>query len=239
MQIETLNCPNCGAAVSSDKTLCEFCGSRLKTVACPKCFGMMFMGSKFCGHCGAKAVAPEIITDEKAGSCPRCKIHLGLLEIGGTILRECEKCGGLWADVETFENICADNEKQASVLGFLGANKRLSEAPVKVNYVPCPDCGQLMNRSNFARSSGVIIDLCKQHGAWFDADELPKIIEFIRKGGMGHARQKELNEIMEERARLRDAMGESALNGHGLDIARILDRNEGSAIRNFIKTLFD
>jgi Zn-finger nucleic acid-binding protein len=222
--------------VESDKTLCEFCGTRLKTVACPSCFGLMFVGNKFCGHCGAKAVEPELITNEKAGNCPRCKLNLGLLEIGEATFRECEKCGGLWANVQTFEMVCADNERQSTVLGFLGENKRLTGEPVKISYVPCPDCGQLMNRNNFARSSGIIIDLCKQHGVWFDAEELPKIIEFIRKGGMEHARQRELNEIKEQRALLNNQLGRSSdLNDHQLDLARVDD----TGIRGFIKTLFD
>jgi Zn-finger nucleic acid-binding protein len=61
-----------------------------------------------------------------------------------------------------------------------------------------------MNRSTFARSSGVIIDMCKQHGVWFDADELPKIIDFINKGGMGRQREKEKMEIRDERQKLRE-----------------------------------
>jgi Zn-finger nucleic acid-binding protein len=240
MQYEALNCPNCGAAVASDKTLCEFCGSRLKTVACPSCFGLMFLGSKFCGHCGEKAVTPSVITDEKAGNCPRCKLHLSLIEIGETTLRECEKCNGLWADVETFENVCADSEKQSSVLGFLGENKRLGGEPVKINYVPCPDCGQLMNRSNFARSSGVIIDLCKQHGVWFDAKELPKIIEFVRNGGMEHARQKELAEIKNERSRLHEELRKQQMQDERFALGTLAkDDDNDTGIRGFIKTLFD
>ncbi|MEP7074638.1 MAG: zf-TFIIB domain-containing protein [Acidobacteriota bacterium] len=240
MQIETLNCPNCGAALTSDSPQCEFCRSRLKTMACPKCFGLMFLGSQFCGHCGAKTVRPEIVTDEKAGKCPRCKVHLSLLEVTETTLRECEQCGGLWADVETFETVCADNEKQALVLTFLGENKRVDVPPAKINYVPCPDCNRLMNRSNFARSSGVVIDVCKSHGAWFDADELPKIIEFIRKGGMERYRQRELNEIKEERAKLNNDLGRtSELNDHRLDLSRMQNRDESEGILTFVRQLFE
>ncbi|HEX8267187.1 MAG TPA: hypothetical protein VF596_17430 [Pyrinomonadaceae bacterium] len=46
MKIESLNCPNCGAAVSSDSPQCAFCHSRLKTKACPSCFGLMFLGNR-------------------------------------------------------------------------------------------------------------------------------------------------------------------------------------------------
>ena len=33
--------------------------------------------------------------------------------------------------------------------------------------------------------SGVTIDRCKPHGVWFDADELPRILDWVRHGGLG------------------------------------------------------
>ena len=45
-----------------------------------------------------------------------------------------------------------------------------------------------MNRVNFARCSGVIVDICKQHGTWFDRDELSRIVEFIHGGGLNASR---------------------------------------------------
>jgi Zn-finger nucleic acid-binding protein len=59
-----------------------------------------------------------------------------------------------------------------------------------------------MNRINFARCSGVIVDLCKGHGTWFDRDELSRIVEFIRGGGLEASRAREKAEIKEERRRL-------------------------------------
>lgn len=236
MKIEALNCPNCGAAVASDKTQCEFCTSRLKTMACPECMGLMFIGSEHCSHCGAKVVSAEVVPAEKPGNCPRCRSDLSVLQIEETRLRECAKCGGMWSSVETFEDICADREKQSAVMGFAG-NRAQIGFPAKISYVPCPDCGQLMNRSNFARSSGVIIDLCKQHGVWFDAEELPKIIGFIRKGGMEKARERERLALKDERNRLRDEMG------RGASMDRRFEKTQSSDERldfsSFIRFLFD
>ena len=59
-----------------------------------------------------------------------------------------------------------------------------------------------MNRINFARCSGVIVDVCKGHGTWFDRDELSRIIEFIRAGGLESSRAREKEEIKQERMRL-------------------------------------
>ncbi len=40
-----------------------------------------------------------------------------------------------------------------------------------------------MNRRQFARVSGVIIDVCRPHGAWLDRGELGAIRRFLRAGG--------------------------------------------------------
>jgi Zn-finger nucleic acid-binding protein len=217
MQAETLNCPNCGAASSTDAPLCKFCNSRLATVACPKCFAMMFLGSKHCQRCGAAAATPEMREGE-VRKCPRCQTNMPLVTIGTTTVRECERCLGLWLDVASFEKICADREQQSAVLG---AAAHAPDGGVhetnKVNYVPCPECSQLMNRLNFARCSGVIVDICKQHGTWFDRDELSRIVEFIHGGGLNMARAREKIDIAEQRERLRLEQLTASLQGfHGL-----------------------
>jgi Zn-finger nucleic acid-binding protein len=47
----------------------------------------------------------------------------------------------------------------------------------------------MMYRRNYGRRSGVIIDICKKHGAWFDADELPRILSWIRSGGLAQTNE--------------------------------------------------
>jgi Zn-finger nucleic acid-binding protein len=65
-----------------------------------------------------------------------------------------------------------------------------------------------MNRANFARCSGVIVDLCKAHGIWFDRDELSKIIEFIGQGGLEMSRTREKMRLEEERRTLEQLKGQ-------------------------------
>src|SRR4051812_13842758 len=103
MYVETLHCPNCSAAVASDKTKCEFCGARLKTVICPHCGLMLFAGSKFCNKCGAVLPPVDFEPEEKAGDCPRCKSALESMHVGQTHLRACGKCDGLWMTPDAFE----------------------------------------------------------------------------------------------------------------------------------------
>jgi len=239
MSVEALNCPNCGGGVESDRTQCQFCKCRLKTVGCPKCLGLMFVGSKFCGHCGSIAAPVDISLDGEAGECPRCRQGLEEISVEDTRLRACTKCDGLWIGVKTFETICADSERQSAVLGFIDSRTLRGTPLTKVNYVPCPDCGDLMNRSNFAKASGVIVDLCKQHGVWFDADELPSIIQFIQKGGMELKRQRERNEIDQEREKLREDQRKLAAQDRRFGMSDIFEKEDNSGVRTFVRSLFD
>jgi Zn-finger nucleic acid-binding protein len=239
MKIEALNCPNCGAGALSDSTRCDFCESRLKTMACSACLGLMFICSRHCSHCGAKVIPVEESKKERSGDCPRCKIELNLLQIEEISLLECQKCSGLWSDSETFEEICAEKESQAKVL-FLVQSKQTPKPNIPINYVPCPDCKQLMYRSNFSRSSGVILDICKNHGVWFDAEELTKIIEFIHNGGLDYARRKEIQQLQEDRRELEDKKRQISLENRRFQQTSInWDKSYSLSIRGFIRGLFD
>jgi Zn-finger nucleic acid-binding protein len=41
-----------------------------------------------------------------------------------------------------------------------------------------------MSRTNFGARSGIIVDVCREHGSWFDRGELDATLQFIRDGGM-------------------------------------------------------
>lgn len=236
MKVEALNCPNCGAAVSDNSAHCIHCNSRLKTKSCSSCFGTIFEGSKFCPLCGSKAIALNIVDEMNPGDCPQCRVKLKLIEIDEIKLSECEKCEGIWTDIETFETICANRENQSAVL------KKFDEILhhpklQKVRYVPCPICKDLMNRNNFAKVSGVIIDSCKNHGVWFDAEELPKIIEFIRKGGLEYSRQKEKANIEDQKQNLRNEKFKFSVDRFNHE-SKSDSSNTTFAIKDFIDFIF-
>lgn len=202
----------CGAAAASDSSRCEHCGARLATVACPSCFGMMFVGAKFCSHCGAAAARTELPT-ETHEFCPRCHVEMQAVLVGKTHLEECPKCEGIWADAATLQQICADREEQAAVLGMPSA-QTAEAAPVEeqIHYIPCPVCQDLMNRVNFSRCSGVVVNVCNKHGTWFDKDQLRRIVEFIRAGGMDKARSEEIRELQQKQQAAREAAVWNNLN---------------------------
>lgn len=132
--------------------------------------------------------------------------------IGKTSLLECPRCEGIWADAGSLEQICVDREKQSAVLGLAAtiSSPETAELEKNIRYVPCPVCRKLMNRVNFAHCSKVIVDVCTQHGTWFDKDELRRIVEFIRSGGLEKSRARELEELEQRRRQLSAARGVEA-----------------------------
>jgi Zn-finger nucleic acid-binding protein len=125
------------------------------------------------------------------------------LKVGSTDLLECEACDGTWLEAATFERLCADRESQAAVL-----QREPSETPPAsnkpVHYRPCPRCGKLMNRINFGRASGAVVDVCRGHGTFLERGELHQVVQFILNGGLQRARQLELDDLLEQQQRLKD-----------------------------------
>ena len=196
-----LHCPNCGAPAAPGDQACQYCHATLATVSCPKCFALMFDGAAYCPSCGARR-ARTGGGDRKA----RCSACFGLMrdvQIGDTGLMECEKCHAMWVDTATFEHICGDRDAQSAVLGQYGSPPPAAAAATEVRYRRCVACGKMMNRLNFGRVSGTVIDVCKGHGVFLDAGELHQIVAFLQSGGLDRARQHQIEELKEEQDRLR------------------------------------
>jgi len=184
----TLNCPQCGGAIAIGATQCQYCHVLLRTVACPSCMGMMFAGSKYCPLCGVP-VEPIVEGEMTPRKCPRCQIALERVMVAGLPLDECIRCGGLWVDNLIFRQIVTDAEAQVEVSNLPFPPRW--KVDTHVQYLNCPQCGTRMNRVNFAHQSGIIIGVCHSHGIWLDQDEIRRIIEFVRAGGVNRARQME------------------------------------------------
>jgi Zn-finger nucleic acid-binding protein len=202
----SLHCPNCGAAADPDARRCPYCKARLATVSCPSCFALIFDGARFCPKCGARRARAE--KESGSARCPACRGDLQQVELGTTSLLECPACDGVWADAEVFEQLCASKESQAAVL-----HRYAAKAPrplERVRYRKCVRCGKMMNRVNFGRTSGTVVDVCKGHGTYLDAGELHQIVAFIHGGGLEEARQRQIDELKEQERRLRELEWQAA-----------------------------
>jgi Zn-finger nucleic acid-binding protein len=211
-----LHCSNCGGRLSSAKAACEYCSAEVKLgdrglgPACPECFATTFAGAKHCGACGVRLDPQSILRALSDRACPRCKQSLSECEGKEARYVECTGCGGLWLDEELFERIARekDGALAAAIRGTPPATAPRAGPPdtreKAVRYLPCPVCGQIMNRRNFASSSGVILDWCRGHGWWFDAQELERAVRFLEQGGLERARAAEHERRLQDLRRERD-----------------------------------
>jgi Zn-finger nucleic acid-binding protein len=106
------------------------------------------------------------------------------VQVAGTNLEECPRCGGLWISVEGFAHICSDPTSQEAA----EAMKLPPPTPVDMQkrYLNCPQCSNPMGPMNYAGGSGIILHVCRGHGMWLDRDELKQAIEFNRTGQHDH-----------------------------------------------------
>ncbi|HUS32925.1 MAG TPA: zf-TFIIB domain-containing protein, partial [Kofleriaceae bacterium] len=115
-------------------------------------------------------------------NCPRCETPMQTRPLAETPLHECAACGGLFLAHGTIERILEDRGGTLVANELLASLPRVPTKPTpppgQRMYVSCPTCGTLMNRKLFATGAGIILDVCRADGAFFDAGELPAIVEF-------------------------------------------------------------
>lgn len=145
-------------------------------------------------------------------TCPACDVRPALLrQQGEHEAFRCMRCGGFWVPAATLHALIrrADEFRLPPAKQDAAPGRPAAAGPVR--YRPCPDCGELMNRQNYARVSGVVVDECRAHGTWFDGEELHRVLAFIRAGGFDKRRARALEEFSERerRARLAEALAGS------------------------------
>jgi Zn-finger nucleic acid-binding protein len=215
----SLHCPNCGASVDPDARRCPYCRARLATVSCPSCFALMFEGAAYCPKCGHRRA--RVDAETTAAKCPGCGGDLQRVELEATALLECRACDGVWLEADEFERLCTDQASQAAVLHRFTAPR--PPGAERVRYRRCARCGKMMNRVNFGRLSGTIVDVCKGHGTFLDPGELHQIVEFIHAGGLDRARAQQIEEMKEQERRLHAQEAKAARERGAADPHAALD----------------
>lgn len=195
-------CPYCSNRCPALARVCPHCDVRLENVRCARCYSLQSPGAFDCQRCGQR-LELEPLLDATDAPCPRCHAPL---EAAATAedgrLHECPRCGGVFVPKEVLAELLTRAELSGP---FPEPAKRPVPALEEVRYLTCPQCHASMNRMNFGRVSGVIVDVCKPHGTWFDGGELTRVIAFAAGGGLvkTRAREAEDQKLQEkERARL-------------------------------------
>lgn len=192
-----VRCSSCGASRAEGEQACRWCASEftlheqdLQTI-CPQCMTRIGNRARFCHACGVAVDPQPIGVSDPARCCPVCsgRPALGHRSLpGGPSLLECDRCAGLWigpGELRTLLDAAAASGQLLALLGPLGTARPTAprgDASAGPLYRPCVRCGQRMNRTRFAGRTAVVVDYCKDHGVWFDAEELAQALTQVRQG---------------------------------------------------------
>lgn len=161
-------CKHCSAPLPSKSIICEYCGVRNDIELHKTNIGVKLPKSK--------------------RNCPDCMIFLDSIDIGKNsrfIVEKCERCFGLFFDNHELEKLL---EESVSNSYWIDHHKlhSLLQHPLhrdRIVYRKCPECSNIMQRKNYLNRSGVIMDVCANHGIWMDAGEFKQIQEWTALGG--------------------------------------------------------
>lgn len=172
---KTLKCPHCGAPLppesSDEAVVCAFCG----VASAPSAEQAAIYATVT--RVAAPAIATEVVS-AAAGTCPRCGLPLFEGQANGVAMLGCGRCGGVWLDNESAQRAVAAFDAAVVALADQ-ASSRAAVTPETSALVSCPVCQKLMPRTR-APKSGIQIDVCTEHGTWFDRYELGIVLDALR-----------------------------------------------------------
>lgn len=185
------SCQYCGAPLGKDGQTCAFCSARVRplervpTILCGKCFTRLPGDARFCRFCQQPVQEQNVAPLAAEAECPRCRAELRGRDLKAGQVVECPGCGGLWLEPDMFNRLCqrTAHERDSTLTGPRPELVGPAQDSHPMAYLKCPTCGDMMVRRNFGVRSGVIIDVCRDHGVWLDLQEWERIREYILAGG--------------------------------------------------------
>ncbi len=246
-----VRCSNCGAPRSEGAEACPYCQAtytlhdRDLDAVCPRCLARVAGAARFCHHCGNPVPREAISAEETDLACPACGEEAQLIsrqlpDSAETVL-ECPRCAGMWLDQDIFTRL-TDRAQQRGLAarmsgGVSGVEPRRLEPQEGPLYRHCPVCNEVMNRRNYGKRSGVVIDTCRSHGVWLDAEELPAILAWLGSGGLERVRQLQADEL----ARRERQASAGPIASYGSDYHDYGDarRGSGSLLETLLRGIGD
>ena len=162
-------CTHCSAPLPKNGIICEYCGTRndidlteIKKVVQSNMSHMLW--------------------------CPVCHTHMSTINISKKSplhVERCSKCFGIFFDKNELELMIEETLKGDREFNFIKLSQILQNPRFTNNivYRKCPVCKKTMQRKNFMKRSGVVTDVCREHGIWLDSGELRHIMEWLKVGG--------------------------------------------------------
>lgn len=138
-------------------------------------------------------------------NCPRCLRELNTYQAGVFVVDACLSCGGLFIDNAASQELVRAFDRDlvgiATTIG-IGKGETIGANVIQRN-LGCPKCTSNLMPVHLPSASAEI-DVCAEHGTWFDANELPKVARAYRRrreGAPSDMASDELTNILDGRYR--------------------------------------
>lgn len=124
----------------------------------------------------------ELKTWASERACPVCAIPLFAAAKDGYRIDACGKCGGSWISLGDLRKMIDTSNKTPIELARMADSVASTASPPTPEARTCPECKAPLAVDNLA---GVDIDVCGDHGTWFDARELERVsIVLLKEYGL-------------------------------------------------------
>lgn len=120
--------------------------------------------------------------------CPHCSKALVTLEFSDLEVDYCFGCSGIWLDAGELEQLMAGCGDDAYL--STAASSQIREKARR-----CPLCRRRMEKISLGTVDRVMLDRCREHGIWFDAGELRKVLASADAEGRNSALVRLLDEM--------------------------------------------
>jgi Zn-finger nucleic acid-binding protein len=120
----------------------------------------------------------QVVGDDPAARelrCPHCKKRLVGVSVKDVALHGCGACGGIWIENASAMRVLQHPD---AIFGELAsrAGRNARRGPPRAPNPTCAECPAVLDP---VFSHGVELDVCGDHGTWFDAFELVRLIEVL------------------------------------------------------------
>jgi len=150
---------------------------------CPQCGGDFDKGA-LCSYChhGVLFAGRGHSFQLNNINCPRCEeAPLYEIRFRDLAIDVCIRCEGAWFDLGELESLLQKTRSDTRQGIFEAEGMRPGPVAAGIPpegqaaYIRCPQCAIIMNRHNWEKRSGTVVDYCRSHGIWLDSSEISQL----------------------------------------------------------------
>ncbi|MGZ3453009.1 MAG: zf-TFIIB domain-containing protein [Polyangiales bacterium] len=114
-------------------------------------------------------------------NCPRCRGPLVPHQAARLVMNCCHQCGGVFLDGGASKRVVEALDPNVMATAS-GVSQQATAQVATEATIGCPMCNNALERLPIP-AAGVTVDACREHGIWFDRDELQRVVQAVAPPG--------------------------------------------------------